>query len=110
MHKIDSVVEFLHELCRTNELGGQIRVVSPCSCVITDISSWTYDMTCRLESRFTSVEVDVERCTESLGGFAVRVRLEDIFAHQVIITSITFAIMAVLVAFSLNLMPSVLSA
>lgn len=73
--EIDDICTFVHEMCECSTRGGRVFRVNDQTCVVSDIPSWTDEMTDFLRCRFHTAEVSVHSASGSLTGFNVVVEL-----------------------------------
>lgn len=75
---IDRVCEYLQEMFSCSSQGGRICKLTDKACIISDVPSWTDEMSACLREKFSGVvSVEVHGSSESLTGFNVIVRIDD---------------------------------
>ncbi len=96
---------FLDDLFEVRRLGGRVRSVGGGQFIVTDVVHYSHDMWLELRVRFPLARVDIEACTNSLGGFMVRVRTTSSSVRPYVFASVLVAVLAALLVFNLDASP-----
>ena len=96
---------FLHELFEVKRMGGRVRSVGRNEFVVMDVAFYSHSMWTELHARFPLAQVDIEACTNSLGGFAVRVRTVSSSVRPYVMTSVFTSVLLALWLFTLDSVP-----
>ena len=74
-----------------SERGGRIKRVDADEILVLDLAHWSDAQTHALVCKHAMLAISIEMCTESLSGFAVRMKLGDSSSMRVF--SLTVAIL-----------------
>lgn len=74
---IEDVCRYTSEMCSCSSHGGRICKVGKDTCVLSDIPTWTDEMSACVKNRFPSAAVSVHSAGGSITGFHVLIHLRE---------------------------------
>lgn len=72
---MQGLCEYVYEMCGCSIHGGSVFQTGPSECVLSDVPSWTEDMTLCIKSNFPKAAILVSGSSQSLTGFVVMIKL-----------------------------------
>lgn len=99
---------FLNELFHVGQMGGRVRSTGDGTFRVGDVAYFSHAMSKELHARFPLAQVDIESCTNSLGGFIIRVRTMPSSVRPYVMTSIILSVLVSVFMFTMDSIPGLL--
>ena len=97
-HTMESLIADINTFFRMRDYGGRIRRIEGHEVLVLDVPMWSESLAQTLRERHPTLNTSVETCSESLSGFAVRLRLDPSRdAWRRVFTAVTVAAVALAV-------------